>query len=81
MTLDQQAIVFRLQDEKGEGGGECSGLRSASQTESHHVSWWWSWWYGVCEELNSHLLHRWMVTSVSSTESPLVTDMLQPRES
>lgn len=80
MTLDQQAIVFRLQDEKGEGGS--AEDRSASQTESHHVSWWWPWWYGVCEELNSHLLHhRAGVTSVSSTESPLVTDMLQPRES
>lgn len=79
MTLDQQAIVFRLQDEKG--GAED---RSASRGNLAMSRRWWQRWHGVGEELNSHLHHGSGVTSVlvaGCVSFPLVTDMLQSRES
>lgn len=62
MTLDQQAIVFRLQDEKG--GAED---RSASRRDLAMSRCWWQRWHGVGEELNSHLLHGSGVTSQRSS--------------
>lgn len=77
MTLDQQAIVFRLQDEKGVAQDRSASQRDLTMSRGAGRS-------GTerAKNLDSHLLHIPGVTSVSRRlQSPLVTDMLQSRES